>query len=99
MMIPRPPIAINTYGQPKAWVIQPINGVKITAAKYCDELKTALAVPRSAVGNHVEVSLELPGNAGASAAPTRNRSAASVRTAMAAGSKTTKPCKAVNIDQ
>ncbi len=74
-------------------------GVNSTAAKYCDKLKMTDAVPRSAVGNHVAVKRELPGNAGASAAPTRKSNANSVTTAMPTGKATTKPWNAVRIDQ
>src|SRR5258708_37477184 len=89
--MPIRPITVNTCGQPSACVIQPINGANSTVAKYCDALKIAEAVPRSAVGNHDDTRRLLPGEAGASAAPARKGSVNNATTAAAAASPPTPP--------
>jgi len=58
-------------------VIQPFIGAKSTVAKYCAELKTAEAVPRSLAGNHAATTLALAGKDGDSASPARKRNAKS----------------------
>ncbi len=50
-------------------------GAKATRAKYCEELKIAEAVPRSAVGNQAATMRPLPGKTGDCARPERRRSA------------------------
>ena len=72
---PMPPVTKKTHGQPNSWVIQPESGANRNVAKYWLELKTADAVPRSAVGNQAATMRPLPGKAGASASPSRKRSA------------------------
>ena len=88
-------------------------GAKSTVAKYCAELKTALAVPRSAVGNHAATIRLFAGKEGDSATPSRKRSVNSINTAPVTviGSKKgswivnwcpwpkTQPCSNVNTDQ
>ena len=71
--IPKPPIVQNTLRQPHVAVIQLINGTNNTSEKYCDALKIADAVPRSAVGNHAATNRPLPGNVGANANPARKK--------------------------
>src|SRR5256885_3100231 len=95
---PAPPMNQNTGGQPKRWLIHPINGVNSTVAEYCAELKIALARPRSAVGNHAATIRALPGKDGDSATPRRKRSTKSVKIAAAGPSPPMKPCKLVNSD-
>jgi hypothetical protein len=48
-------------------------GAKATSAKYCDALKIAEAVPRSAVGNHAATMRPLPGKTGDCASPESSR--------------------------
>ena len=67
--------------QPNQCVMAAISGVNAIAAKYCAELKTADAVPRSAVGNQLATSFALAGTAGDSANPTAKRKMNSVVTA------------------
>ena len=73
-------------------------GANSTVAKYCAELKMAAALPRSAVGNQAEVMRLLPGNEGASAAPTSKRKPISTATAVAPVKKPTQPIIRVNTD-
>ncbi len=79
-------------------MISPISGANSTVAKYCAELKIAAAVPRSCAGNHAATMRLLAGNDGASAAPTRARSANSTGMASVAPNKATVPCSRVNTD-
>ena len=88
----------NTHGQPKAWVSQPISGVKLTAEKYWAELKIAAAVPRSLPGNHVATRRLLDGKAGPSATPTAMRSTNRPTIAEATANSPTKPCSKVKND-
>src|SRR5690242_15130022 len=88
----------NTGGQPNVCVIQPMIGENNTVAKYCAELKIALAMPRSAVGNHAATMRALAGNDGDSVTPSRNRSANNVTSAIVVGSQPMKPCSSVNSD-
>jgi hypothetical protein len=76
-------------------------GANSTVAKYCAELKTADAVPRSLAGNHAATMRPLAGNDGASLKPTRKRSANSTTTAVPAVAvrKLTPPWNSVNSDQ
>src|ERR1700740_558724 len=71
----------------------------MTVAKYCPELKMADAVPRSLPGNQAATIRAFAGNDGASAQPTRKRSANSTTTALAPLKKPIKPCITVNSDQ
>jgi hypothetical protein len=96
---PSTPITANTHCQPNACTSQPISGANTTVAAYCAALKIADAVPRSAAGNHVETIRLLAGNDGASAAPTRKRSANSSLNAAAPPMKPIPPCSSVNSDQ
>jgi hypothetical protein len=68
-------------------------------AKYCPELKKADAVPRSLPGNQAATMRALAGKEGASAMPTRKRSANSTTIAVPALKKPTQPCIIVNSDQ
>src|SRR5688572_1342899 len=88
----------NTGGQPNVCVIQPMIGENRTVAKYCAELKIALAMPRSAVGNHAATMRALAGNEGASATPSRNRRPNKVTSAIVVGSQPMKPCSKVKND-
>jgi hypothetical protein len=58
-----------------------MRGANTTVAAYWAELKIAAAVPRSLAGNHAATMRLFAGNDGASAAPTRKRSAKSATTA------------------
>src|SRR3954467_13034357 len=78
---PSPPMNQNTAGQPHVWVIPLIIGANSTVAKYCAELKIALAIPRSDAGNQAATILPLAGNDGDSAAPSRNRNVNNISTA------------------
>src|SRR5579871_281462 len=60
---------------PQWTVTQPMIGAKSTSAKYCDELKIAEAVPRSAVGNHAVTMRPFPGNTGDWTRPESSRKA------------------------
>lgn len=71
---PSAPSTTNTQRQPNWWVIQPISGANRAVAKYCAELKTAVARPRSAVGNQAVATRAFAGNAGDSKTPSRSRS-------------------------
>ena len=75
-----------------------MTGAKITVAAYCAELKIALAVPRSAVGNHAATIRLFAGNEGASAAPSKKRSVNNATIAVVADSPPTNPCSKVNTD-
>src|SRR6187549_343047 len=88
----------KTGGQPKVWVIQPMIGEKSTVAKYCAELKIALAMPRSAVGNQAATMRAFAGKDGDSATPSRNRSTNSVTSATPGTNQPTQPCNKVNTD-
>src|SRR3954467_1570328 len=96
---PIPPMNQKTGGQPNVCVIQPMIGANSTVAKYCAELKIALAVPRSAVGNHAAAIRLLAGNDGDSAAPRMKRNANKTTTAVVPESQPTKPCANVTTDQ
>src|SRR3954465_5701294 len=72
---PATPITTYTMCQPNACVSQAFTSVKITAAKYCAELKIADAVPRSLVGNQLTTTLALAGKAGDFACSIVKRSA------------------------
>src|SRR5476651_2408199 len=69
------PIARNTLRQPYSCASQPISGAKATSEKYCEELKMALAVPRSELGNQLATMRALAGKEGHSANPRAKRSA------------------------
>ena len=97
--IPSPPITANTECQPSVWISHPMSGAKMTVAAYCAELKIALAVPRSFAGNHAATTRLFAGNDGASAAPTRKRSANRATTAVSPVRKPTAPASSVNSDQ
>ena len=99
VIMPSPPMTKNTQGQPNECVSQPMSGVKLTAEKYCAELKMAAAVPRSLPGNQVATSRLLDGNAGPSANPTAIRSTNSATIAEANPKPPTKPCRKVKNDQ
>src|SRR3989337_2686951 len=73
-------------------------GAKMAVAKYCAELKIADASPRSLAGNHADVRRPLPGNDGASAAPTARRSVNSAATAAPPVRKPTVPWNNVKRD-
>ena len=96
---PTSPMTAKFHCQPQVTTIHPISGANSTVEKYWAELKIAAAVPRSCVGNHCDTTRALPGSAGASAMPTRKRSANSIVTATAPLTKATSPCAAVNSDQ
>src|ERR1700733_7788584 len=66
---PMPPIPGKTLRQPYSWASQPISGAKATSEKYCEELKMALAVPRSELGNQLATIRALAGKEGHSANP------------------------------
>ncbi|MCY1465472.1 hypothetical protein D9M71_836210 [compost metagenome] len=59
----------------------------------------AVAVPLSAVGNHIDTILLLAGKHGASAAPTRKRKANTATKANPTGIIATVPIRPVNTDQ
>src|SRR3984885_14902086 len=71
---PMPPIPGKTLRQPYSWASQPISGAKATSEKYCEELKMALAVPRSELGNQLATIRALAGKLGHSAKPSARRS-------------------------
>src|SRR3954469_24717448 len=96
---PTAPRNQNTACQPNWCVIVPMIGAKRTVAKYCAELKIALAVPRSAVGNHAATIRAFAGNDGDSASPSRKRSTKRGTTAEAAPSTPTNPCSSGNPDK
>src|SRR5262245_32598566 len=96
---PKAPITKNTDGQPYRYVSQPVIGANIAVAKYCAELKIADAVPRSAAGNQAATIRPLPGNDGASARPSMNRSVNSATIAAVASKMPTNPWRNVNSDQ
>lgn len=56
-----PPITKYAEGQPQPWVSHAMKGVKTTGAAYCEELKIAEAVARSAAGNQVATTRPLVG--------------------------------------
>src|SRR6478736_8684218 len=89
----------KTGGQPKVCVIQPMIGENRTVAKYCAELKIALAMPRSAVGNHAATMRALAGNDGDSATPSENRSPNHATSATPGASQPMQPCNKVKTDQ
>src|SRR4051812_50194090 len=73
-------------------------GANRTVAKYWAELKIAAASPRSSLGNHAEVMRLLPGNDGASAAPTSRRRPNSAATARPPVRNPIPPWSTVNTD-
>jgi len=73
-------------------------GANSAVAKYCAELKMADARPRSSVGNHADVMRPLPGNDGASAAPTARRRANSAAAAAPPVRRPTVPWNIVKSD-
>jgi hypothetical protein len=95
---PIPPIAMKTYCQPNACVIQPVSGANKTVEKYWAEWKTAAAVPRSADGTQAATIRVLPGMVGASAAPNSRRSANNTNTAVAPEKWSMRPCRNVTAD-
>src|ERR1700722_3374318 len=72
---PVAPIARKPLRQPYSWASQPISGANATSEKYCEELKMALAVPRSEWGNQLATIRALAGKDGHSAKPRAKRSA------------------------
>src|ERR1700733_10292399 len=72
---PMMPIARKTLRQPYSCDSQPISGAKATSEKYCEELKMALAVPRSELGNQLATMRALAGKEGHSANPSAKRRA------------------------
>src|ERR1700733_2905537 len=70
---PKTPMNQKQLRHPWLCTSHPNSGANITNAKYCDELKIAEAVPRSAVGNHAATMRPLPGNTGDCARPERRR--------------------------
>src|SRR4051812_28371791 len=73
--IPSDPMNQKTTGQLNACVIQPMIGENRTSAKYCEELKTADANPRSAAGNQDATMRPLAGKMGDSVSPIASRKA------------------------
>src|SRR5258706_1225236 len=96
---PMPPIARTTLRQPYSCDSQPISGAKATSEKYCEALKMALAVPRSAFGNQLATMRALAGKEGLSANPSAKRRANRlIKTGMKARDET-KAWAAVKIAQ
>src|SRR5215469_6969787 len=84
---------------PRACVIQPMIGANNTSAKYCDELKIAEAVPRSAAGNHAATIRPFPGKTGDCASPDTSLKPSITMNTKAAGRYPAKPTRAPQIDQ
>src|SRR6267154_722714 len=74
------------------------HGEKTTTAKYGEALKIAAAVPRSAVGNQAATMRLLPGNAGASATPTRSLKPNRAMITVLPAKNPTVPCRKVKSD-
>ena len=70
---PKIPMNQKQLCQPWFCVSQPKIGAKTTSAKYCEALKIAEAVPRSAVGNQAATTRPLPGKMGDCARPEKSR--------------------------
>ena len=81
---PNTPMNQKQLRQPWLCTSQPNSGANITSAKYCEELNSAEAVPRSAVGNQAATIRPLPGNTGDWARPEMRRSTKIVLNAIAA---------------
>src|ERR1700733_14248407 len=94
---PMMPIARKTLRQPYSCDSQPISGAKATSEKYCEELKMALAVPRSAWGNQLATMRALAGKLGHSAKPSAKRSANRLMKTGMKASDETKACAMVKI--
>lgn len=87
---PTPPTTVKTCSHPMAVTSRPMSGANATVAKYCAELKSAEAKPRSPVGNQAATMRELPGKEGASAKPTTKRRT-NISTIAASAKKPTAP--------
>src|SRR5580698_5705783 len=93
---PMAPIARKTLRQPYSWASQPISGANATSEKYCEELKMALAVPRSECGNQLATIRALSGKDGHSAKPRAKRRANRLMKTGMKASDDTKACAMVN---
>src|SRR3979409_39653 len=90
-------MARNTLRQPYSCASQPISGAKATSEKYCEALKMALAVPRSALGNQLATMRALAGKDGASAKPNIRRRTKRLISTGTKASQVTKACTAVKM--